>query len=91
MLIATLLPITEAKSAFAQPSVGSSTASAREPTAPTALAAEEVVGLRTRDAKHYRKADGTYTALFGHYLHYESEPGRWEEVDLNLRPVGSDS
>ena len=48
------------------------------------------MGLRTRDAKHFRNADGTYTAHFGHYLHYEAAPGRWDDVDLNLRAVGAD-
>lgn len=26
----------------------------------------------------------------GHYLHYEPAPGRWDDVDLNLRAVGAD-
>ncbi len=50
-------------------------------TAPAA--AEEVVAMRTRDAKHFRNPDGTFTAVFGHYLHYQSAPGRWDDVDLS--------
>lgn len=78
--------------AGAEPSSGPNTRSTAKPTPASASApgGEEVVALRTRDAKHYRNADGTYTALFGNYLHYQSAPGKWDEVDLNLRPVGSD-
>jgi hypothetical protein len=52
--------------------------------------AEEVVSLRTRDAKHFRKPDGRNVALIGHNLHYEAAPGVWHDVDLSFRPDGVD-
>ena len=50
----------------------------------------EVVSERTRDAKRFANPDGTYLAVFGHGLHYESAPGRWEDVELDFRPSGAD-
>jgi len=74
---------TSGAASIAVPVPAASAASA--PAAP-----EEVVGMRTRDAKHFRNPDGTFTAVFGHYLHYQSAPGRWDDVDLSLRPEGPD-
>lgn len=50
----------------------------------------EVVSQRTRDMKVFLNSDCTYTATFGHYLHYEAAPGQWEEVDLTFHQQGQD-
>lgn len=50
--------------------------------------AEEIESLRTQDSKTYLNPDGSYTAVIGHYLHYETSPGVWEDIDLTLRSEG---
>ena len=40
---------------------------------------------RTKDAKHFRLPGGGSVAIFGRDLHYEAEPGVWEEVDTTVR------
>lgn len=45
----------------------------------------ELISHRTRDSKTVLLADCSYTTTFGANLHYEADPGRWEEVDLRFR------
>lgn len=58
---------------------------AERPSKPT-----ESVALRSRDAKHLANPDGTFTAVIGRNMHYEAAPGRFEDVDLTLRPEGDE-
>jgi hypothetical protein len=50
---------------------------------------EEIVSMRSRDAKFFRNADGTFTAEFGQYIHYQTDEGNWAEVDLDFREEGN--
>lgn len=50
----------------------------------------EIISERTRDMKVFATADCSYTALFGHYLHYEAAPGQWEDVDLRFEQQGGE-
>lgn len=49
---------------------------------------QEIRSLRTRDSKTYLNPDRTLRTVFGHRLHYEAAPGRFEKVDLRFRPAG---
>ena len=60
------------------------------PASPPVGAPGEIVSMRTRDAKFFREANGAMRAEFGTYLHFQSAPGRWEDVDLTFRQDGSD-
>lgn len=51
---------------------------------------QEVVSLRTRDEKHFRRPNGVEVAVFADKLHYQAGPGDWQDVDLRFRPSGAD-
>jgi hypothetical protein len=45
----------------------------------------EIVSMRSRDAKHFRNPDGSYTGVFRDHMHYLDDVGEWQDVDLNFR------
>ncbi|HEX2057028.1 MAG TPA: hypothetical protein VHI71_01555 [Actinomycetota bacterium] len=57
--------------------------------APAECSAGELVGRRTRDSKTVQHEDCSYTTTFGRKLHFEADPGVWEEVDLAFREEGA--
>lgn len=63
---------------------------AEDAAAPQTCSTGEVVAGRTRDMKVFRNENCSFTAMFGHYLHYQDAPGRWEDVDLKFRQDGHD-
>ena len=71
--------------AAATPSPGASPSDGPTPDAPN-----EIVGMRSRDGKFFREANGKTRAEFAMNQHYLSAPGRWETVDLDFRADGSD-
>lgn len=53
--------------------------------------AMEVVGKRSLKAKHFRRADGTFTAVIGRgALHYHAPDGSLQDLDLSFHASGSD-
>lgn len=44
----------------------------------------EAVEKRAKNAKHFRNADGTYTAQIGGNYHYKDENGKWQDIDLTI-------
>ena len=52
--------------------------------------AVEDVTRRTRDSKNFVLPDGRNVAVFERQLHYQPEPGVWDEVDLNFQTDGTD-
>jgi hypothetical protein len=67
-------------------SIAQNPASGQSPECPPG----ELISRRTRNSKTVVHEDCSYTTTFGHNLHYEVEPGRWEEVDLQFRRDGED-
>lgn len=62
---------------------------ATQPAEPASCQRAELVELRTQSSKTFLNEDCSRTGVFGTLLHYESAPGRWEDVDLRFRPDGS--
>lgn len=44
----------------------------------------EAVEKRTKNAKHFKNSDGSYTAQIGGKYHYKDENGKWQDIDLNI-------
>jgi hypothetical protein len=44
----------------------------------------EVIEKRTKNAKHFKNSDGTYTAQIGGNYHYKDDNGKWQDIDLNI-------
>lgn len=45
---------------------------------------QEVVEKRTRSAKHFKNADGSFTVQTGGVYHYKDKTGKWKDIDLTL-------
>jgi len=50
---------------------------------------QEIVSKRGRNAKHFKKADGSYVAQIGGVYHYKNERGNWADVDYNIEPTNT--
>jgi hypothetical protein len=50
---------------------------------------QEVVSKRTKNAKHFKNADGSYTAQIGKTVHYLDNSGRWQDIKLDLVKSGN--
>ncbi|WP_343631668.1 T9SS type A sorting domain-containing protein [Fluviicola sp.] len=50
----------------------------------TAFNGVEDLEKRTKNAKHFRNANGTYTAQIGGNYHYKDANGKWQDIDLNI-------
>lgn len=50
---------------------------------------QEVPSLRERDVKVFANPDGSRTAEFAPYLHYQDSSGDWKDIDLSFRPDGT--
>ena len=53
--------------------------------------AVEIVGKRTLTAKHFQRADGSFTGVFAAGpLHYHAPDGSLQDLDLNFHAEGND-
>ena len=49
------------------------------------LSQTELVEKRAQNVKHFRNADGTFTAQIGGNYHYKDSNGKWQDINLNIQ------
>lgn len=45
---------------------------------------QEIIEKRTKNAKHFKNTDGTFTTQMGANYHYRDEAGKWQDIDLTI-------
>ena len=45
---------------------------------------QEIIGKRSKNAKHFKNTDGTFTTQMGGNYHYKDETGKWQDIDLSI-------
>jgi hypothetical protein len=45
---------------------------------------DELLHLRTKETKHFKNQDGTYTLITGVPQHYKDERGLWQDIDFTI-------
>lgn len=51
--------------------------------------AQEDLSKRTKNSKHFRNANGSYTAQVGSAMHYQDNNGAWQDISLALVKNGN--
>lgn len=45
---------------------------------------QEIIEKRSKNAKHFKNTDGTFTTQLGGNYHYKDEDGKWQDIDLTI-------
>lgn len=45
---------------------------------------QEIIEKRSKNTKHFKNVDGTFTAQTGGNYHYKDEAGKWQGIDLTI-------
>ena len=53
------------------------------------MPSQEDLSKRTKNSKHFRNANGSYTAQVGSAMHYQDNKGAWQDISLALVRTGS--
>ena len=48
---------------------------------------QELVEKRTKNAKHFDNGNGSFTAVTGNTYHYKDASGKWQDIDLVIKPA----
>lgn len=45
---------------------------------------QEAIEKRSKNVKHFKNSDGTFTAQIGGNYHYKDQAGKWQDIDLTI-------